>query len=368
MPVSFLLLVLIFEITAKSVHGWGIEGHALVVHLAESQLTIDASEWIKPLLPWFVSGNLTAVASWPDDIIHENSNHFDYRNWNWSRPLHYIDLPDWNCNYDRERDCKNDSCIDGALRNYSQRVIAADLDRVQHQEALMFLVHFAGDVHQPLHVSFEGDLGGNKVKGFFMNSTRETNLHSLWDSGLIHIRMSRDFKSNITIYYEYLYDLMRNQTPTNDDGDFKQWIAESVKLVCEQVYIDEKNITMNASATFHLGNVYYEKNIPVIEKRIIQGGQRLGTLLNMLASKRPKPSTSSSSSITPTSTSSTTFIASTTSTTMPSSSSRKLYWSTTTLIVILSIEFVIVIAFVGIRMFMRRKQPVTLSFSTRFTK
>lgn len=165
MSALVLLLVLISGVTVQNVHGWGLEGHALVVHLAESQLTQEASDWIKPLLPWFVDGNLTAVASWADDIIHDNSNHFDYRNWQWSKPLHYIDLPDWVCNYDVKRDCINDVCVDGALRNYSKRIIAADLHHIQHQEALMFLVHFAGDVHQPLHVSFTGDLGGNKVKG-----------------------------------------------------------------------------------------------------------------------------------------------------------------------------------------------------------
>jgi hypothetical protein len=165
MSTSFLLLVLFFAKSFSNVHGWGLEGHALVVHLAEGQLTTDASQWVKALLPWFISDNLTAAASWADDIIHDNSNHFDYRNWQWSRPLHYIDLPDWVCNYDSQRDCKNDICIDGALRNYSQRIVATDLDAVQHQEALMFLIHFVGDVHQPLHVSFEGDLGGNKVKG-----------------------------------------------------------------------------------------------------------------------------------------------------------------------------------------------------------
>lgn len=162
---SFLQLLLILFFTVESTVGWGIEGHALVVRLAESQLTSKTSDWVKSLLPWFLSGNLTAAASWADDIIHDNSNHFDYLNWQWSRPLHYIDLPDWVCNYDQERDCKNDACVDGALRNYSQRLIASNSDHQQQQEALMFLIHFAGDVHQPLHVSFEGDLGGNRVKG-----------------------------------------------------------------------------------------------------------------------------------------------------------------------------------------------------------
>ncbi|CAF3413514.1 unnamed protein product [Rotaria socialis] len=342
MTASFLLFILILEAIVPSVHGWGLEGHALVVRLAESQLTPEASEWIKPLLPWFVFGNLTAVASWADDIIHDNSNHFDYINWQWTRALHYIDMPDWNCNYDPQRDCKNDICVDGALRNYSQRLIAADLDHIQHKEALMFLVHFAGDVHQPLHVSFAGDLGGNRVKGFFMNNSRETNLHSLWDSGLIHWRISHEFQSNFDLYYEYLYTLMRNQTPTIHNDDFKQWIIESATLVCQQVYFDETNVTMNASAIFHLGNIYYMKNIPVVEQRIIRGGQRLGSLLNRLAANRPKS---------------------------PASSPEKLCWGTIALIVVIAIELVVVIlVFIGTRMAKRLKEKTTLSFSNPFMK
>lgn len=165
MTTSSFFLFLLIAAKLHHVHSWGIEGHALVVHLAESQLNDEALEWVKSLLPWFVSGNLTAVASWADDIIHINSNHFDYINWEWSKTLHYIDMPDWNCNYDPQRDCPNDVCVDGALRNYSKRIIDPNLDHIQHREALMFLVHFAGDVHQPLHVSFAGDLGGNAVKG-----------------------------------------------------------------------------------------------------------------------------------------------------------------------------------------------------------
>ncbi|CAF3529092.1 unnamed protein product [Rotaria sp. Silwood1] len=173
-----------------------------------------------------------------------------------------------------------------------------------------------------------------------MNSPHETNLHSVWDSGLIHQRISHDFQSNIAMYYEYLHELMRNQTPTSNNDDFKQWIAESVTWVCEQVYVDESNAIMNASVAFHLGNMYYEKNIRVVEKRITQAGQRLGSLLNMLATNRPKSP----------------------------SSTGKLHWSTIALIVILGIEFIVVIAVVGHRMFKRQKEPITLSFSTPFTK
>ncbi|CAF1066030.1 unnamed protein product [Rotaria sordida] len=109
--------------------------------------------------------NLTAVAIWADDILYPDTNSFGYPNWQWSRPLHYINTPAWACNYDSSRDCINGVCIEGALKNYSKRAIDANLDDVQHQEALMFLVHYVADIHQPLHVGFQEDNGGNRVRG-----------------------------------------------------------------------------------------------------------------------------------------------------------------------------------------------------------
>ena len=197
-----------------------------------------------------------------------------------------------------------------------------------------------------------------------MNNSRETNLHSLWDTGLIQARLARDFKSNLTMYFEYLYDRMLNETSSVNDGGFREWIDESIRWVCEQVYLDEKNITMNASNSFQLGNIYYTRNIPVIEKRIIQGGRRLGNLLNMLATNRTTPSLSSTTTTTKT-TITTTF----TSTKSLSTPSERLHWSTIALIVILSIEVVIGVALLVYRRYtIRQKPPTIVSFSSGFKK
>ena len=146
------------------VHGWGPVGHSIIARLAQSQLTGAAKDRIRYLVPWHWNGNLSAMASWGDDILYPNTNPTGFDNWQWSRPLHYINMPEWSCNYRRERDCINDICVDGAIRNYTER-LETDLGDIQHQEALYFLIHFVGDIHQPLHVGFANDYGGNNIRG-----------------------------------------------------------------------------------------------------------------------------------------------------------------------------------------------------------
>ena len=145
--------------------GWGPSGHNLVARLAQSQLNLTTNHWIDHYLGWDLYGDLSRIASWPDVILYSDSNSFDFNEWQWSRELHFINIPDWNCEYNSSRDCLNDRCIEGALKNYSRRLIDNNCDYVQQQEALYFIVHFLGDIHQPLHSGFKGDVGGNSVRG-----------------------------------------------------------------------------------------------------------------------------------------------------------------------------------------------------------
>ncbi|UJR20687.1 hypothetical protein I4U23_023809 [Adineta vaga] len=282
---KFFFILLLSALTVQNSHGWGIEGHTLIARLAQSQLTKEASDWIQYLLPSNLAGNLSAIATWADDVLYSNNNPLGPSNlWQWSRPLHYTNTPDWNCSYDPMRDCKNDICIEGALRNYSQRAIADDLDHIQHQHAIVFLVHYVGDIHQPLHAGFEGDAGASKLSVYFMNTKRT--LHSVWDTHLIRMRLSRDFQSNLSLYYDYIYTLMLNRIPEQYDQDFIEWTDESSKIVCDRIYLDENNDTMNTSLTIRLSDRYYQRNIGIVEQRLMQAGRRLGTLFNLLAPNR----------------------------------------------------------------------------------
>jgi hypothetical protein len=149
--------VISFALLTSSAHGWGATGHSLVAQIAQSILTSESSKFVRDHLPWYATGNLSMLASWPDSIQYANSN-----------PVEYLNVPDWNPAYNRDRDCdwsQGQRCVDGAIQNYTARLANAELDSIQRQEALRFLVHFIGDVHQPLHAGFVTDKGGNAVIG-----------------------------------------------------------------------------------------------------------------------------------------------------------------------------------------------------------
>ncbi|MFQ6639319.1 hypothetical protein Gotur_015969 [Gossypium turneri] len=147
------------------VFGWGKDGHLAVCKIAEEYLTKDALATVKELLPDSARGELASVCSWADDVRWH---------YHWSSPLHYVDTPDFKCNYKYCRkfkswmligDCHDtaghkDRCVTGAIFNYTKQLFSAYqgyspqlsckfvISPDNLTEALMFLAHFIGDVHQ----------------------------------------------------------------------------------------------------------------------------------------------------------------------------------------------------------------------------
>nr|XP_023913358.1 endonuclease 4-like isoform X1 [Quercus suber] len=198
--------------------GWGKEGHYAICKIAEGYLTEDAVAAVKELLPESAGGNLAAVCSWPDEIRH------NFR-WRWSSALHYIDTPDFKCNYEYCRDCHDSAghknrCVTGAIYNYTMQLASAyqNTNLKLHYnltEALMFLSHFMGDVHQPLHVGFTGDEGGNTIVVRWFR--RKSNLHHVWDDMIIDSALKTFYCSDLEIMIKAI---QRNIT---DHVDAQRW-------------------------------------------------------------------------------------------------------------------------------------------------
>ncbi|XP_026410677.1 endonuclease 4-like isoform X1 [Papaver somniferum] len=275
---TFLLLQLL-----PGILGWGKEGHYAICKIAEGLLTEDAAAAVKMLLPEIAQGELAAVCSWADEV------RFHYR---WSGPLHYVDTPDFRCNYEYCRDCHDsgghkDRCVTGGIYNYTMQLQTYEGSlsdwKYNLTEALMFLSHFIGDVHQPLHVGFLGDLGGNTIPIRWFR--RKTNLHHIWDNMIIETAESFFYNSDFALMIEAI------QRNIKDDwsADISSWencasadtvcpdpyASESIKLACKYAY---KGATPGST----LSGFYFLSRLPIVEKRLAQAGVRLASTLNRI--------------------------------------------------------------------------------------
>jgi len=266
---------------------WGAVGHEVVASVAQALLTSSAASAASDILN---GQTLSDVSSWADSVKRSPG-------YEWSGVLHYINTPDWKCNFQYSRDCGDDACVAGALLNYTARLVDDSLPDKQIEEALKFLVHFAGDIHQPLHVGFTGDEGGNDITGQFEG--KSTNLHSVWDTPLVQMRIDNDFSGDQDSYTNYLVseiggDWSSNATawakcPTNTTVCPNTWATESVELACSNAYTDQDGNQIQDD--FDLGDDYYNFNQDVIDMQLARGGVRLANMLNdALSSSRRRRS------------------------------------------------------------------------------
>ena len=136
----------------------------------------------------------------------------------------------------------------------------------EKQNALRFLVHLVGDLHQPLHVGNGKDRGGNSVRLKWFGES--TNLHSVWDSKLIYYQKLS--------YTEYANYLMLNE----NRGEIREWQGDSLLT-----YVHESRDLRAQCYVFKQDNLkwdYFYTNKELLEKRLLQGGIRLSGELNRI--------------------------------------------------------------------------------------
>jgi hypothetical protein len=246
---------------------WGAIGHTTIAQLSQTLLTPTSNKFVSSLIP---DGNMSAVADWADQIRIN-------KNYQWSEPLHFIDTPDWQCSYYYEKNCFNQQgefnfCVDGAIRNYTSL-----LETNPQPDDLKFLIHFIGDIHQPLHCGFIGDRGGNTIKIKFLN--RHTELHALWDSGLIQYRIKQDFENSQQQWVNYLQSILNNNKYYNQSNS-EIWGNESAQLACNNSYVHVNGDKIENNDILY--EDYYSHNINIIESQIISASKRLAYVLNNL--------------------------------------------------------------------------------------
>jgi len=246
---------------------WYDLGHRIVADIAERRLTPEAARGVRDILG---GQRMSDAAVWADNIKQYRHD---------ADPLHYVNIPLGATSYDSARDCPSGKCIIAAIAADRQVLANAAASPLDRAEALRFLIHFIGDLHQPLHVADDNDRGGNRRVVWLEGDSM--NLHQVWDGELLyHVGMDEA---------TYLPRLERKMDTMNlallERGTVVDWAMEGHRIAVEHAYKIPRDGRLSAA--------YLEENKPLIDHALIAAGVRLARVLNeTLSDYRPSAESS----------------------------------------------------------------------------
>ncbi len=254
LPFYSLLCSLLVLAYSPSAFSWGKTGHRIVGEIAQRNLDSSTLKAIKELAG---DEDLSRLANWPDEIRSAP-------NTGYTTPWHYVSFPKDKKYFDQKRSKEGD--IIEALFRFEDQLRDPKETKEHKLDALRWIIHLTGDLHQPLHVGIAEDRGGNSIRVKWFKS--ETNLHAIWDEELIDFE-----KLSFTEYANYLNHFSKDEKKDWEKGTYLDWAYESHDLLSKVYDIPES------------GSLSYEYNYkakPIIEQRLKQGGLRLAYVLNKI--------------------------------------------------------------------------------------
>lgn len=259
---SLLFLSFLFLLLPHSLYAWGEAGHRIVADVAERFLDDPARRGIRALIG---EASLSSVADWADQIRGDRPE---------TAPWHFVDIPFKASRYDPKRDCAAGECVIAVIERFRQTLSDRDRPAEERAEALKFLVHFVGDLHQPLHTADRGDRGGNDVRVTFFGekthpfSEKPWNLHAVWDGGLI-----AQTGLSEAAYVERLQAWLKERSISDlQKGTVIDWAMEAHQAAVDVAYRLPNNRRLSKN--------YLEKSLPVMDVLLAKAGVRLARLLN----------------------------------------------------------------------------------------
>jgi hypothetical protein len=261
-PLAIALALLLF--CPPAARAWGPHGHRIATRVAEARLSPAARAAIRALL--HEGDTLVDLSNWADEEGHDAVPG--------SAPWHYVNVPLSATRYD-SRYCPGGDCVVARIKHFRSVLADRAAPRLKRQQALLFLVHLVEDAHQPLHVGDNHDHGGNLTQVQFLGAG--TNLHRLWDSGLIN-----EINRNEHAWVEQIAPLLTPQNVRSwSQGSVEDWATESL-LDAKQAYHGPAGAGQPISSGTRLGGDYVAFAQPILQRRLAQAGVRLANELNAL--------------------------------------------------------------------------------------
>jgi hypothetical protein len=238
--------------------GWGPTGHRAIAQIAWLHLSPRAQAEIRKLLE---SGEtLESVSTWADEVRANRKE---------SAPWHYVNVPVWISGGEWAPYCPAEGCVVRKVHELASALKRDGLERTERVETLKYLVHFLGDLHQPLHSGDRKDRGGNDLPVVFFG--RPSNLHSIWDSAIVERMFERE---------PQLKTQLAERTPLEQRqewqrGSINDWFWETRQFSREVAYA-----SVGEARPAALGAAYQAEAEVVVWKQLRRAGVRLARILN----------------------------------------------------------------------------------------
>ena len=305
-----LALCLPFLACAPAAEAWGCRGHETVAALAEKHLTPQAKQAllalltanpIDPQLKRYCGQRgldpFVDSSTWADDERSRDPA---------TAPWHFIDIPLSATQGSAQAFCGAGGCVTQAITNQLAILKDKNAPGAKRAAALRFIIHFVGDLHQPLHGSTNSDRGGNcvPVKYFtrnphLRNNSYIPNLHHVWDTEIPESQMlgadPAEFADTLDAAFESSFAAWQQGGMQLD-----AWAWESHDHAAETAYYGafskpvaiEPDVPVNACSDDNniaqrmlhkhlvIGPAYRDQAASVVEERLAQAGIRLAMILN----------------------------------------------------------------------------------------
>jgi len=231
---------------------WGATGHRVVGEIATKHLSKRIQRKIRELL----NGQTLAMVSTFADDIKSDKKYNDFYTW------HYVNLNDDDTYQTSKKNPKGDLVT--GIEKCKQVLLDKNSSKEDKAFYLKMLVHFIGDLHQPMHVGRTSDRGGNdfKVKWFYNGS----NMHRVWDSEMIN-----SFNMTYTELAKNTDKLSKSQINEVKKGTVVDWVNES-KVIAQKIY-------RSAKSEENLRYRYMYDHFKTVRSQLQKGGIRLAKVL-----------------------------------------------------------------------------------------
>ncbi|KKY30129.1 putative nuclease s1 [Diaporthe ampelina] len=263
---------------------WGAFGHETVAYVATNFVSASTKTYFQSLLGDTSADYLATVSTWADSYRSTTAGKF-------SAPFHYIDAqdnPPSSCGVDYDRDCGSGGCVVSAISNYTSILLNTGLSKAERQIAAKMIIHFIGDIGQPLHCE-NLEVGGNDIDVTYDGDS--TNLHAIWDSQIPESVAGSSSLSGAKTWASTLTTAIQTGTYKSSAAGWVsglnirdavtsslKWATESNAAVCSTVLA--KGISYVESND--LSGAYTTTASPVVKLQIAKQGYRLAKWLDAI--------------------------------------------------------------------------------------